>query len=94
MKIEGIMDDIDLRGDRYNVAVCLFFAPYCLLGRTSKQNIAPFSLVLSDITRNTEQLDIEPFQEALSLPRMSCCLLEPGHDIQRLCAVIRGPAGR
>ncbi|CAG9952991.1 unnamed protein product [Clonostachys rosea f. rosea IK726] len=29
VKIEGIMDDIDLRGDRYNVATCIFFAPYC-----------------------------------------------------------------
>ncbi|KAF5012771.1 hypothetical protein FDECE_1191 [Fusarium decemcellulare] len=30
VKIEGIMDDLDLSGNRFNVAQCIFFAPYCL----------------------------------------------------------------
>ncbi|KAM5343563.1 hypothetical protein ACJ41O_012100 [Fusarium nematophilum] len=53
VKIEGIMDDLDLRGNRYNVAQCIFFAPYCLfdinsiLSRVKKPSYYLGGLVVS-----------------------------------------------
>lgn len=31
--IEGLSADLKMTGDQYNIALCVFFIPYCILGK-------------------------------------------------------------
>jgi hypothetical protein len=35
-KIEGLMEDLNLNGTQYNIALSVFFVPYILLGKMAK----------------------------------------------------------
>lgn len=46
-KIEGLLEDLNLSGQEYNVALSLFFIPYILLGKLFWVCEAAFSHVLT-----------------------------------------------
>lgn len=48
-KIEGLLEDLNLSGVQYNIALSLFFVPYVLLGSSDDKKISRPSLYLGSL---------------------------------------------